>query len=247
MLLKDHTSVITGCNKGIGKEILKKFSESGSNIFACVRTIDDEFKSTINDLKSEYNNEIIPLELDLSNKQSVINTAQDIISHKTKINNLINNAGSISTSLFQMTTAQNYKELFEINFFSQILFTQYLIKQMIKNKNGNVLFISSSASLDGNEGRSVYVSTKSAINGQMKVLSREYGRFGIKVNSIAPGLTNTDMMKNNTPQNLIEEFKKNVSLKRIAEPSEIANVALFLCSSLSSYITGQIIRVDGGM
>ena len=146
-----------------------------------------------------------------------------------------------------MTSTSKYKELFDINFHSQVLLTQFMLKPMIKNKNGNIIFISSSSGLDGNEGRSAYVSTKAAIIGQAKVLSREVGRYNIKVNTIAPGLTNTDMMKINTPDKILKEEISKLSLKRIAEPDDIANVALFLSANLSDYITGQVIRVDGGM
>jgi len=238
MLLENKTAVITGCNKGIGKSILEEFSKNGANIFACIRKLDDQFISTIKDFKKKYNNEIFPIEIDLSDENSVKEGALDI---------LINNAGSIFSSVFQMTSKSKYKELFEINFHSQVLFTQFILKPMIKNKDGNIIFISSSSGIDGNEGRSAYVSTKAAIIGQAKVLSREVGRYNIKVNTIAPGLTNTDMMKMNTPEKILEEEISKLSLKRIAEPKEIANVALFLSSNLSNYITGQVIRVDGGM
>ena len=99
---------------------------------------------------------------------------------------------------------------------------------MIKKKRGKIVFISSNSGLDGNEGRSAYVSTKAAIIGQAKVLSRELGRYNITVNTVAPGLTNTDMMRNNTKSEAIKEEVKKISLKRIAEPNEIANVTLFL-------------------
>ena len=166
---------------------------------------------------------------------------------KKKIDILINNAATIHSAIFQMTSMKKLKEIFEINFFSQTLFTQYILKSMIKNKSGSIVYISSSSALDGNEGRSAYSSTKSAIIAQAKVLSRELGVHNIRVNTIAPGLTNTDMMKDNTPVELIKEFKSRISLKRIANPEEIANVTLLLSSDLSSYITGQVIRVDGGM
>ena len=247
MLLKNKTAVITGCNRGIGKSILEEFSKNGANIFACVRKLDNQFISRIKELKKEHKNEIFPIEIDLSDEDSVKVGAKKILSHELKLDILINNAGSIFSSVFQMTSKSKYKELFEINFHSQILFTQFMIKPMIKNKNGNIIFISSSSGIDGNEGRSAYVSTKAAIIGQSKVLSREVGRYNIKVNTIAPGLTNTEMMKINTPEKVIEEEIAKLSLKRIAEPKEIANVALFLSSSLSDYITGQVIRVDGGM
>ena len=247
MLLAGKIAVITGCNRGIGKAILEKFSENGANIFACVRKIDDDFLSLIKKIQKENNNEIFPIELDLSNKENVKEAGKKILSYEKDIDILINNAGSISTSLFQMTSVDKYKELFEINFYSQILFTQTILKSIMKTKRGNIVFISSSSGIDGNEGRSAYSSSKAAIIAQSKVLSRELGRYNIKVNTVAPGLTNTDMMKKNTPDKIINEVVSQISLNRVGEPNEIANVALFLSSSLSDYITGQVIRVDGGM
>ena len=146
-----------------------------------------------------------------------------------------------------MTSIKKLKEVFETDFFSQTLFTQYILKSMIKKKSGSILYISSSSALDGNEGRSAYASAKAAMIAQAKVLSREVGIYNIRVNAIAPGLTNTDMMKKNTPEEILNEVTSRISLKRIANPEELANVALLLSSDLSSYITGQVIRVDGGM
>ena len=120
-------------------------------------------------------------------------------------------------------------------------------KRLVKFKKGSIVYISSSASIDGNEGRSSYSASKAALNAQAKVLSREIGINNIRVNTIAPGLTDTDMMTDNTPKEIIDTTVSKISLKRIANPTEIANVALFLASHLSNYITGQIIRVDGGM
>tara|TARA_B100001175_G_C19059500_1_gene425942 strand:- start:180 stop:536 length:357 start_codon:yes stop_codon:yes gene_type:complete len=118
---------------------------------------------------------------------------------------------------------------------------------MVRKKNGSVIYISSSSAIDGNEGRSAYVASKAALSSQAKVISREFGNNNIRVNVIAPGLTNTDMMSKNTPKDLIEETISNISLRRIGEPEDIANVALFLASDMSNYVTGQVIRVDGGM
>ncbi len=160
---------------------------------------------------------------------------------------MINNAAMIHTAIFQMTSIKKLKEVFEIDFFSQTNFTQYILKSMVKNKKGSILYISSSSALDGNEGRSAYSSAKSALITQSKVLSRELGVHNIRVNTIAPGLTDTDMMKENTTQETIKDVLSRVSLRRIASAGEIANTALFLSSDLSSYITGQVIRVDGGM
>ena len=247
MLLSDKTAVITGCNKGIGKSILEEFSKNGANIFACVRKLDNEFNLLIEELKRKYKNKIFPIEINLSEENSVKEGAKKILLSELNIDILINNAASISSSIFQMTSTTKYKELFDINFHSQVLLTQFMLKSMIKNKKGNIVFISSTSGIDGNEGRSAYVSTKAAIIGQAKVLSREVGRHNIKVNTIAPGLTDTDMMQKNTPEKIIEEVVSKLSLQRVALPKEIANVALFLSSNLSDYITGQVIRVDGGM
>ena len=247
MLLKNKTAVITGCSKGIGKKILEIFSSNGATIFACTRNVNEEFKNYLEDLKKKFNNEIIPIQFNLNEENEIKKASNEILSSKKNIDILVNNAATIHSAIFQMTSMKKLKEIFEINFFSQTLFTQYILKSMIKNKSGSIVYISSSSALDGNEGRSAYSSTKSAIIAQAKVLSRELGVHNIRVNTIAPGLTNTDMMKDNTPVELIKEFKSRISLKRIANPEEIANVVLLLSSDLSSYITGQVIRVDGGM
>lgn len=247
MLLKNKTAIITGSNKGIGKKILKTFSENGADIFACVRNVSAEFESHIEELSKNFGNKIIPIKLDLSDEKSVKEASINILSSNKSIDILVNNAASIYTALFQMTPKKNLEEIFKINFFSQSIFTQYILKSMIKNKSGSIIYISSSAAIDGNEGRSAYAASKAALIAQSKVLSKEVGSYNIRVNAIAPGLTDTEMMTKNTPEKIIKETTSRVSLNRIGNPEEIANAVLFLSSDMSSYITGQVIRVDGGM
>ena len=247
MLLKNKNAVITGCNKGIGKKVLEVFSANQANIFACVRNTSDDFVKFTSDLQKRYNNKIYIIKLDLSNETNLKTAAQEIISKNIPIHILVNNAASIHTALFQMTPLSKLKEIFEIDFFSQSLFTQLILKSMIKNKSGSIIHVSSSSAIDGNEGRSAYLTAKAALIAQSKVLSREVGHFNIRVNSIAPGLTNTEMMTKNTDKKTITNIEQLTSLKRIGEPQEIANVVLFLASDLSSYVTGQVIRADGGM
>ena len=247
MLIQNKTAVITGCNRGIGKKILEVFSANGATIFACVRNVSEEFKTFANEMEKEFNNKIIPIQFDLNDEDQVKKAANNILSSNSPIDILVNNAATIYTALFQMTSIKKLKETFETDFFSQTIFTQYILKSMIKKKSGSILYISSSSALDGNEGRSAYSSAKAAIIAQAKALSREVGMYNIRVNAIAPGLTDTDMMKENTPKEIVNEVASRTSLRRIANPQEIANVALFLSSDLSSYITGQVIRVDGGM
>tara|TARA_B100000767_G_C19670249_1_gene494963 strand:+ start:26 stop:769 length:744 start_codon:yes stop_codon:yes gene_type:complete len=247
MLLDNKTVVLTGSNRGIGKKILEVFSLNGAKVFACVRENNDSFKSYVDQLEKKTKNQIIIIKLDLSNEEEIKNAANEIISSKVPIDILINNAGIIHNSIFQMTSIKKFKEIFDINFFSQVLFTQYILKSMVKNKKGSIVNISSTSGIDSNAGRSAYSASKAALISQSKALSRELGIHNIRVNTIAPGLTDTDMMKNNTTKNVIKNVLENVSLKRLADPEEIANAVLLLSSDLSSYITGQTIRVDGGM
>jgi len=247
MLLKGKNAVVTGCNRGIGKKILEVFSENGATVFACVRNIDEQFKSFLKELAKKTNNQIIPIQFDLNDETKIKEAANTILTSNKPIDILVNNAATIHTSIFQMTPVKKLKELFEVNFFSQTIFTQYILKSMIKNKRGSIVYISSSSALDGNEGRSAYSSAKAAIIAQAKVLSRELGVHNIRVNSIAPGLTNTEMMKENHKEEIVSEIVSRISLRRIADPEEIANVVLLLSSDLTSYITGQVVRVDGGM
>ena len=247
ILLQNKVAVITGCNKGIGQKTVEVFSENGAKVFACVREISDEFKSTIKDIELKTKNQIIPIQLDLSKEDTIKKASDEILSQNGSVDILVNNAGIIHTANFHMTSSEKLKELFEINFFSQSKFTQYVSKSMIKNKRGNIVYVSSTSGLDSNQGRGGYSSTKAALISQSKTLSKELGIYNIRVNSIAPGLTDTDMMQKNTSQKVIDEVINNLSIKRIAKPKEIANTILFLASDLSSYITGQTIRVDGGM
>ena len=247
MLLANKTAVVTGANRGIGQSIIDLFSKNGANIFACSREVNDEFSQFIKLTEQKYKNKIIPIELDLSKIDSIKTAFAKIREQNDKVNILINNAATIHTALFNMTSIDKLKEIFEINFFSQTLFTQYMSKLMMKNNSESIVYMSSSSAIDSNEGRSAYSASKAAIISQAKTLSRELGRYNIRVNTIAPGLTKTDMMYENTPKEIIEQLKNNSSLNRYAEKIEVANVALFLSSELSSYINGQTIRVDGGL
>lgn len=247
MLLKDKTSIITGCNKGIGLSILEIFAQNGSNIFACYRERSNNIVDNCKNLSSKFGVKIYPVFFDLKNKEES-KKAFEVISKNTKdVDVLVNNAGIIHTSLFQMTKIENYREIFEVNFFSYIEFTQKISKFMIRKKRGSIINISSSAAHEANIGRSAYASSKSSFEVLSKVISRELGKLNIRVNSIAPGLTETEMMRKSTPDEFLKDTLNRVSLNRIANAKEIANVALFLASDLSSYITGQTIRVDGGM
>ena len=163
-----------------------------------------------------------------------------------KIEVIVNNAGINQVSLFQMTSINKIKEIFDVNFFAHLKLTQRLMKILIKNKKGSIINISSNAADECDAGRSAYASSKSALIAFTKVLSKELGSFNIRVNAIAPGLTNTDMMGKDVSKKILDTAINRIALKRVAEPEEISNVALFLASDLSSYVSGEVIFVTGG-
>ena len=247
MLLEGKNAVLTGSSRGIGFSILEALALNGANIWACRRTKTKEFEQSIDNLSKKNKVLIKPLYFDLENQDAVKDSAKTIISSREKIDILINNAGIIHTSAFQMTRIEDVKKVFQVNFFSQILFTQMLVRAMTKQKKGSIVNISSSAGIDGGEGRMAYSSSKAALIVATKVMSNELGKLGIRVNAIAPGLTDTDMMNESTSEDILNKTIESLAIKRIAQPSEIASVAVFLASDLASYITGQVIRVDGGM
>jgi len=246
MLLDNKNIVITGCNRGIGKAILTTFAENGSNIWACVRQPSDEFETYIKELSMRCDVEIWPVFFDLKDSDQVKSAVKTIMSMKKPVDILVNNAGISYNALFQMSTIDKMIEVFNINFFSQMIFTQYIIKLMLRNKNGSIINIASSTGIDGNAGRSIYGASKAAIICATKAMSTELGENGIRVNAIAPGITQTEMITDMT-EAVIRETIQQTHLKRAGNPFEIARAALFLASDISSYVTGQVLRVDGGL
>ena len=246
-LLKDKTSIITGSNNGIGISILKKFAENSSKIFACYRNMNDDFKETIKVLANDNKIEIYPIKLDLENEDSIKDASKEIEKYTKTIDNLINCAGIIENVIFQMTSRKNLMKIHDVNFINTFLFTQRIVKKMIKNGSGNIINISSTSAIEANYGRFSYSTSKAALAIGSKILAKELGRFNIRVNTISPGLIDTKMLNDNTTSKNIEKTLKRVILKRKGSPDDVANLALFLCSQLSDYITGQDIRVDGGL
>lgn len=246
-MLKDKNVVITGCNKGIGYSILKKFAYSKANIWACTRSENEEFREKCNKLSNEYGAKINNIYFDLRNNSSVIEGAKLILSQLKTVDILINNAGSITTSLLMTSKIEEIREIFEVNFFSHVTLTQLLLKKMINKNNSSIINVSSTAGIDPIPGRLAYSSAKSALIMTTKVLSKELGRYNIRVNTIAPGLTDTDLMHSNHTKEIIKQEISKIPSNRIASPDEIAEVVLFLASKKSNYINGQIIRIDGGI
>lgn len=241
-LLVGKTAVITGCNRGIGKAILESYAANGATIFACVRKESKEFSKHISQLSKKNSVNIVPVYFESRNTEELKQAVKQIKDSKKKIDVLVNNAGVGYNALFQMSSLDKLKEVMDVNFVAPFLFTQYLTKIMVSQRSGSVINISSTVAMDGNDGKSVYGASKAALICMTKVIASELKDYGIRANSIAPGMTDTELLSN-----LPKEFvSKNNLAGKIAKPAEIADAALFLGSDLSSHISGQIIRVDGG-
>ena len=246
-MLKGKSAIITGCNRGIGKAILKLFAENGAKIWACVRKEDANFSAYIDELANITGSVITPIYFDLADSDQIKTAAKEITSEKMPIDILVNNAGAIMTAPFLMTSMDKMHEMFELNYFSYMQFSQIISRQMLRRKMGSIINLSSSAAITGNEGRAAYAGAKAAVIASTKVMARELGPTGIRVNAIAPGLTDTEMMTSSTPEDALNATIEKTALRRVGLPDEIAGAALFLASDLSSYVTGQTLSVDGGM
>jgi 3-oxoacyl-[acyl-carrier protein] reductase len=245
--LKKKIVFITGSDKGLGKKFVEHFAINGSEIISCSRQKNKKHEEFCDDLIRKYNVKVHRYYFDLENVDEFSKNLQTIISTFSKIDILINNAGINFTSLIEMTSLEKLKKIYDVNFFSSFLITQKLLRLLKKSNSASIINISSTASIENNIGRFAYSSSKVLLNAFTKTLSKEVGRFKIRVNAVAPGLTNTDMMTSTTSEKNINETIKRIPLSRIAKQEEIANLVLFLGSENSSYINGQIISIDGGL
>ena len=245
-LLEGKNIVVTGTAKGMGKKMVETFAENGANVFALARTETEEHKAYCEQLKEKYRVQIFPVFFDMRDANAMKDAIKVIRSIQLPIDGLVNNAGITYNALFQMTSQEELRNQMEVNFFAPFLFTQYISKLMIRNKRGSIVSISSSAALDGNSGKSAYGASKAALLTMTMCISEELAATGIRANIICPGITATDMLST-MPDYIMDIQKEAAFLKKIGTTADIANTALYLLSDYSSYITGQVIRVDGGV
>ena len=244
-MLKGKNAIITGANRGIGYATLELFAKEGCNIWACIRKPNIEFERQIAILSQSNNVWIKPVYFDLSNEDEIKAGIKQIGNDKLPIDILVNNAGIPFGGLMTMTPITKLKEVFEINYFSQILMMQLVSRYMIRQKSGSIVNMASVGGIESNPGYLAYGSSKAALIWATKCIAKELGSYGIRVNAVAPGMTDTQMGHYKTEEEL-QKVIDSTSLKRFATTEEIANGIAFLASDLSSFTTGHVLVIDGG-
>jgi len=242
--LENKVAVITGGAQGIGKATVKRFAEEGAVVI--IWDVNEEKASlTINQFKN-LSDKIEFQKVDVTNLDSVTEAAVKIVSKHKKIDILINNAGITRDASFLKMTAEQWKQVIDVNLTGVFNCTKAIAPIMVENKFGKIVNTSSVVGLYGNFGQTNYVATKSGIIGMTKVWARELGRKGINVNAVAPGFIATEMV-GTIPEKVIEMLKEKTPLGKLGDPADIANAYLFLVSDDANFITGTVLSVDGGL
>lgn len=237
--------IITGANRGIGKAMLSIFAEAGFNIWACARKQNSDFEEYLSEISSKNKIWIKPVYFELTDEDSLFNGVQSIFADKEPIDVLINNAGISTVGLLNNSQIDDIRTVFEINYFSVLRLIQLVSKKMMIKRKGVIINIASIAGIEPQPGKIAYGSSKAAVILMTQCLAKELGPLGIRVNAIAPGPIETEMI-NQYEDDMLKQLKIESSLRRLGKPEEIAHTALFLASDNSSYINGEIIKVDGG-
>jgi len=242
-LLQGKVTLITGCNRGIGLSILKRFIDNAGTVYACART-QGCLDAIIKEFPNEKQKRIIPCYFDVNDSSAVKKTFVLINRKSGRLDCLVNNAGIMQDALIGMVSKKLMRDLFETNVFAMVDLMQYAVKLMSRQKSGSIINISSIVGVNGNPGQIAYSATKGAVISLTKTAAKELAASFIRVNSIAPGIIDTDMLASIGAKK-VEEIKSKIGMRRLGRPDDIADAALFLASDLSAYITGQIIGVDG--
>ena len=244
--LYHKSALITGARGGIGMALVEAFAREGAFIWANARKPDMKFEREMRRIADEYHVSICPLYFDVTQESEVKLSLQNIRKENQSLDILVNVAGIVGESTsFPMTSIAKMKQIFETNFFGLTIVTQYAVRLMMKQNYGSIINISSVAGLDGEPAQYEYAASKAAVIGATKQLSHELAPFNIRVNAVAPGMIEIKM-GDKIHETLKENILNKVIMKRMGKPEEVANVVTFLASDKASYMTGQVIRIDGG-
>ncbi len=237
MLLKNKSAVVTGASNGIGEAIANVFLEQGAKVVGLDIAETKQTKPNLTYLKT-----------DVSNTEDCQRAYEEITRIFDHIDILVNCAGITRDAMTGKMTEEQFDQVMAVNLKGVWNLTRLMGPAMQRNQGGSIINISSVVGVFGNIGQANYAATKAGVIGMTKSWAKEFSLKGgnVRVNAVAPGYTMTNMMKT-VPENLLEKFCGQTMLGRLAEPEEIANSVLFLASDLSSYVTGEVLNVNGGM
>lgn len=245
MSLKGKIALVTGASRGIGKEIALKLSQEGADIAFFYSSNDEKARTTIKELE-QNGVKAIGLKVDVSVESEVVEAVAKVEKEFGTIDILVNNAGITRDNLLIRMSEKDWDDVMDTNLKGTFLTTKAVVRKMMKKRYGKIINISSIVGVSGNVGQGNYSASKAGIIGFTKSMAQEMASRGIRVNAIAPGFIETDMT-DVLKEEVKMEMLKNIPLKHLGKPEDIANLTVFLASSKSDYITGQVININGGM
>ncbi len=244
MNFKEQVALITGAGRGIGRSIAERLAQRGSHV--ALADINADLASDAASALEAFGVRTLGIKLDVSKSEEVIKAFEQIRKEFNRIDILINNAGITKDSLLVRMKEEDWDAVLDINLKGVFLCSKEAIKNMSKQRYGRVISISSVVAFIGNPGQINYSASKAGIIGLTKTLAKEYASRGITVNAVAPGFIQT-AMTDVLPENVKEEMRKMIPLRRFGSVEDVINAVIFLASPDSGYITGQVIHVNGGM
>lgn len=245
-LLEGKVALITGASRGIGEATVRAYLQQGAHVVATARDV-AALQPLIDSVRESMPGarlEAVPL--DVTDPGSVRDAFQIVFKQHRRLDVLISNAGVLQDALIGMVTPEQIQQVFSVNTYGVLYCAQYASRLMARNGGGSIINLASIIGVNGNVGQAVYGGSKAAVVGITLSLSKELAPNNIRVNAIAPGFIDTDMARSIGSEKYAERVA-SIAMDRVGAPAEVANVAVFLGSDLSSYVTGQVIGVDGGM
>ena len=243
--LKGKTAIITGASRGIGKGIAKEFAINGVNVaftFSKSEEVAKEFEKELNSLGVKA----VAYQSDAANYDDSIDLVEKINADFDSIDILVNNAGITRDNLLMRMQEEDFNQVIKVNLNSVFNMTKAVQKVMLKQRSGSIINMSSVVGVKGNAGQSNYAASKAGIIGFSKSIALELGSRNIRCNVIAPGFIETEMTKK-LDEKIIENWRNSIPLKRGGTPLDVANACVWLASDMSSYVTGQVLNIDGGL
>ena len=244
-LLESKVAIVTGGSRGIGKAICQTFAENGCDVAFTYNNSKESAENLAKDLKNIGIN-AKAYKSDASSFDDATQLVEDVINDFGKIDILVNNAGIKKDNLLMRMNKEDFDSVINTNLSSVFNLTKASIRTFLKQRSGSIINISSVVGVKGNAGQSNYSASKAGIIGFSKSVALELGSRNIRSNAIAPGFIETDMT-DSLSEDVINSWKESIPLKRGGKPSDVGNACVFLASDMSSYITGQVLHIDGGM